>query len=103
MRRKPKRTTPRQWNKLISRRSGIDSAIVAEVTAEILAELYERIMLGESVLLPVGCIEPHEYTGKRHNVVTRQLEDARPRLVLRTSTRFRKKYHRAIANRQGNV
>lgn len=93
-----KRTSLRQWTKLIANREGLDPEFVRVVIRAVCEEMFARILAGESVLLPVGVLAPHYAYGKWFNVFTRQWEkiDGRPSLRFTTTAKFRAKYKLAI-------
>jgi hypothetical protein len=96
--RKPRliRSTPKQWAASIATETCLDKHVVQIVLAELLDELTRRIMLGEAVLLPVGCLEPGR-SGRVFRNLNGELEEDPVALKLRTTYAFRKKYQKAMA------
>lgn len=96
--RKPRliRSTPRQWVEDIANESCIDKHIVHIVVAELMKEMTRRVMLGEAVLLPVGCLEPGR-SGRVFRNLNGELEEDPVSLKLRTTYAFRKKFQKAMS------
>ncbi len=72
--------------------TGHDKEVVHEVVKLVLEQLYERIMNGEAVLLPVGILEPRFEKGVRYNINKKREEPRGKVLKLRTTRRFRKRF-----------
>lgn len=90
------RSTPRQWAKLIAYETANDSEVVSDVIRAVLQELERRLLEGEAVLLPCGCLEPVQPNRKLKNVATGEIGPAPVRLHLRTTQQFRRRYRKSL-------
>ena len=89
------RSTPRQWVEEIAIETILSKETVRLVISATMRELERRVLLGEAVMLPVGCLEPSR-TGRVFRDLEGELIEDPIKLKLRTTYKFRKKYQKSL-------
>ena len=89
------RSTPRQWVDEVAIETLLSKETVRLVISATMRELERRVLLGEAVMLPVGCLEPAR-TGRVFRDLEGELTEDPIKLKIRTTYKFRKKYQKSL-------